>query len=57
LAHYGPFYAVQADLLRRAQQVTAAQIAYKKAIELSQNEVERAYFERRLQELGDFGFE
>lgn len=48
LQQYYPFYAAQADLLRRANRPAEARTAYNKALELCQNEVERAYFQRRL---------
>ena len=50
LDHYYPFYAAQADLLRRANRLDDAHTAYTKALELCQNEIERAFFRRRLGE-------
>jgi RNA polymerase sigma-70 factor, ECF subfamily len=47
LAGYQPFHAARADLLRRAGDVAAAATAYDRAIELSDNAVERAELERR----------
>jgi len=48
LARYQPLHAARADLLRRAGDVPAAADAYRRAIELSTNAVERAELERRL---------
>jgi RNA polymerase sigma-70 factor (ECF subfamily) len=52
LHNYMPYHAAHADLLRRAGQREAAVAAYRRALELTQNTVERAYFERRVRELG-----
>jgi RNA polymerase sigma-70 factor (ECF subfamily) len=51
LAGYQPFHAARADLLRRAGDRPGAAAAYRRAIELSTNAVERAELERRLREL------
>lgn len=51
LQHYYPFYAAQADLLRRSNRLDEARAAYLKALELCQNEIERTFFRRRLAEL------
>ncbi|WP_405577047.1 RNA polymerase sigma factor [Streptomyces sp. NBC_01092] len=48
---YHVLHAVRADLLRRLGRDTEAEQAYERAIELSQNPAERAYLERRRQEL------
>ncbi|MER5936063.1 sigma-70 family RNA polymerase sigma factor [Streptomyces sp. NPDC001928] len=48
---YHVLHAVRADLLRRLGRDTEAVRAYERAIELSQNPAERAYLERRRQEL------
>ncbi|TXS51864.1 sigma-70 family RNA polymerase sigma factor [Streptomyces sp. uw30] len=48
---YHVLHAVRADLLRRLGRDTEAERAYERAIELSQNPAERAYLERRRQEL------
>jgi RNA polymerase sigma-70 factor, ECF subfamily len=45
---YQPFHAAHADLLRRAGDAAGAAAAYRRAIELSTNAVERAELERRL---------
>ena len=49
---YHVFHAVRADLLRRLGRDTQAVRAYEAAIAHSENEAERAYLERRRQELG-----
>jgi RNA polymerase sigma-70 factor (ECF subfamily) len=51
LKTYQPFYAAQADLLRRAGYPHQAADAYTKAIALTENEVEQAYLQRRLAEV------
>jgi RNA polymerase sigma-70 factor (ECF subfamily) len=51
LADFLPFHAARADLLRRLGKVKEAAAAYRRAIKLAQNEVERRYLERRLSEL------
>lgn len=48
LANYLPFHAARADLLRRAGKFFEARLAYQKAIELSQNEIERLFFQQQL---------
>jgi RNA polymerase sigma-70 factor, ECF subfamily len=53
LKDYMPYHAARADLLRRAGRVAAARAAYERVLELTQNAVERAFFERRLRELGE----
>jgi RNA polymerase sigma-70 factor (ECF subfamily) len=53
LHHYYPLYAAQADLLRRANRLDDARTAYTKALELCQNEIERAFFRRCLAECAD----
>jgi RNA polymerase sigma-70 factor (ECF subfamily) len=45
---YQPLHAARAELLRRAGDLTGAQQAYRRGIELSANTVERAELERRL---------
>jgi RNA polymerase sigma-70 factor (ECF subfamily) len=47
LARYVPLHAAHADLLRRAGEREAAADAYARAIELSENAVQRAELERR----------
>jgi RNA polymerase sigma-70 factor, ECF subfamily len=48
LDRYQPFHAARADLLRRAGDRSGAAHAYRRAIELTVNAVERAELERRL---------
>ena len=48
LDHYHLFHAARADLLRRAGWDEEAAKAYRRALELCANEVERRYLERRL---------
>jgi RNA polymerase sigma-70 factor, ECF subfamily len=48
LQRYQPLHATHADLLRRAGDQAAAADAYRRAISLTQNAVERAELERRL---------
>ena len=52
LDRYQPFHAVRADLLRRLGRVPEAALAYDAAIELTGNEVERAFLRRRRDSLG-----
>ncbi len=47
LGDYYLFHAVRADLLRRAGRPAEAADAYAAAIELSDNETERAFLQRR----------
>ena len=49
--HYQPYHAAKADLLRRAGRHTAAVAAYRRAIELTENAVERRFLEGRLREV------
>ncbi len=51
LAGYYPYHVALADLLRRTNQREAAADAYERALELSQNKLERAYLQRRLNEI------
>jgi RNA polymerase sigma-70 factor (ECF subfamily) len=53
LGRYQPLHATHADLLRRSGDLAGAAAAYRRAIELSANAVERAELERRLAELGN----
>lgn len=48
-----PYHVARADLLRRMKQMEAAADAYKRSLELCQNPVERAYLQRRLDEMLD----
>jgi len=52
LGDYHLFHAARADLLRRLGCTSAAAEAYRNALSLTANAVERAYLERRLAELG-----
>lgn len=52
LANCQPLYAAQAELLRQSGDHGAAQAAYRRALELSSNAVERAELARRLAALG-----
>ena len=49
--NFYPYHAARADLLRRTNQREAAADAYKRAIELCNNGAERAYLQRRLDEM------
>jgi len=51
LERYQPLHAAHAELLRRAARLSAAATAYRRAIGLSDNAVERAELERRLRAL------
>jgi RNA polymerase sigma-70 factor (ECF subfamily) len=53
LQSYQPLYAAQADLLRRGGDPAGAATAYRRAIELTDNAVERAELRRRLDELAN----
>lgn len=46
-----PYHAARADLLRRTNQPEAAADAYTRALELCENSAERAYLQRRLEEV------
>ena len=46
-----PYHAARADLLRRTNQREAAADAYQRAIDLCSNSAERAYLQRRLEEI------
>jgi RNA polymerase sigma-70 factor (ECF subfamily) len=50
---YYPYHAALADLLRRTKQREAAADAYERALALCQNQPERAYLQRRLDEMND----
>jgi RNA polymerase sigma-70 factor (ECF subfamily) len=49
--NYYPYHAARADLLRRTNQREAAADAYERALELCGNSAERAYLQRRLDEM------
>lgn len=51
LDHYYLFHAARADLLRRLGRHPEAADAYRRAIELTTNEIERSYLTRRLSQL------
>lgn len=51
MADYYLFHAARADLLRRLDQPVAAAQAYRRALSLTQNAVERRYLRRRLHEV------
>ena len=51
LEDYHLFHATRADLLRRLERHAEAAVAYRRALELVTNPVERAYLERRLTEV------
>jgi RNA polymerase sigma-70 factor (ECF subfamily) len=48
---YYPYHAARADLLRRNRQREAAADAYRRALDLCGNRAERAYLQRRLDEM------
>jgi RNA polymerase sigma-70 factor (ECF subfamily) len=48
---YFPYHAARADLLRRTHQREAAAEAFEQALALCSNSAERAYLQRRLDEL------
>lgn len=52
LADYMPYHAARADLLRRAGRIEEAGEAYQRAFNMTENEAERAYYRRRLMEIG-----
>lgn len=52
LAGYHLFHAAQADLLRRLGREREAAAAYRRALELADNEVERTFLAGRLEEVG-----
>jgi RNA polymerase sigma-70 factor (ECF subfamily) len=52
LDRYQPLHAARADLLRRAGRDGEAAVAYRRALELATNPVERRYLEQRLAAVG-----
>ena len=52
LESYYLFHAARADLLRRMRRLSEAASAYRRALELASNDVERNYLLRRLHEIG-----
>jgi len=53
LSEYYLFHAARADLLRRAGRLSESSSAYKWALDLCQNERERAFLKRRLTEISE----
>src|ERR1044072_2224324 len=51
LDQYYLFHAARADLLRRLGRTQEAHAAYSRALELTPNEVEQAYYRRRMEEM------
>ena len=51
--NFYPYHAARADLLRRTKQREAAADAYQRALELCGNPIERAYLQRRLDEMSN----
>ena len=51
LDHYQPYHSTRADLLRRAGRTAEAAGAYRTALDLTTNETEHRFLERRLAEL------
>src|SRR5262249_41982048 len=51
LAHYAYYHAPPADLLARLQRTDAAITAFTRALELEHNDVQRAFLQRRIDEL------
>ena len=51
LDEYAPFHAALADVQRRGGDVPAARSAYERALEVTTNDGERGFLERRLAEL------
>ncbi|MGH2955484.1 MAG: RNA polymerase sigma factor [Solirubrobacterales bacterium] len=52
LDRYAPFHVSRADLLQRLGRDAEAAAAYRRGLELSSNPVQRAFLERRIEELG-----
>jgi RNA polymerase sigma-70 factor, ECF subfamily len=52
LERYAPFHVSRADLLARLNRTDEAVVAYRRGLELSSNPVQRAFLERRIEELG-----
>ena len=57
LGDYHLFHAARADLLRRLGRPTDAGRAYARAADLAPSDAERAFFVRRLDEVGPIGSE
>ncbi len=52
LDRYAPYHVSRADLLGRLGRAEDAVVAYRRGLELSSNVVQRAFLERRIEELG-----
>ena len=52
LANFRLYHAARADLLRRLDERDEATVAYRRALELVENEAERRFLQRRLAGLG-----
>ncbi len=57
LASYGLYHAARADMLRRLDRNAEAETAYRRALELTENSVERMYLEKRLRQVRAAGIE
>lgn len=53
LDRYHLYHSARADLFRRAGRHVEAAVAYRRAIALTTNDIERAHLERRLREVED----
>ncbi len=53
LENYYLFHAARADLLRRLERFDEAQLAYRRAIELTTNTIEQRYMRKRIKEMSD----
>jgi len=51
LERYHPYHAARADLFRRAEQNGESAVAYRRALEFTDNAAERRFLERRLREV------
>lgn len=49
---YAPFHIARASLLHKAGDFRSARLAYKNALSLTQNDIEKRFLQRRLSELG-----
>jgi RNA polymerase sigma-70 factor (ECF subfamily) len=52
LCDYQPFHAAKADFQRRMERLDAARLSYQRAIELSDNESEKAFLRNRMASVG-----
>ncbi|MGQ0600740.1 MAG: RNA polymerase sigma factor [Anaerolineales bacterium] len=55
LETYAPYHLARADMLRRSSEIDAAEAAYRVALDLTQNKVERDFIHQRIAELGARG--